>query len=156
MRRRFLATSSNYRAEETVVVAATASELGALHLAIDRFWARVDQIAPHPLDTIWWLELTTAIAEIGANIILHAYPNGMGTVGRIELRLRLYADRIEARLTDQGVAYQPEAARSIQHDDLLALPEGGLGLAIVRAAVDRLTYRRTPAGTNCWRLTKRF
>jgi anti-sigma regulatory factor (Ser/Thr protein kinase) len=125
-------------------------------LAIDRFWTLVDQVAASPLDTVWRLELTTAIAEIGANIILHAYPNGTGMAGRIELRLRLYANRIEARLTDQGVAYSPEVARSIQHDDLLALPESGFGLAIARTAVDRLAYRRTPAGTNCWRLIKRF
>jgi anti-sigma regulatory factor (Ser/Thr protein kinase) len=151
-----LATRSSHLAEETVVVAATASELGTLHLAIDHFWARVDQVVPRPLDSVWRLALTTAIAEIGANIILHAYPNGMGAVGCLQLRLRLYADRIEARLIDQGVAYQPEAARSIQPDDLLALREGGFGLVIVQAAVDRLTYRRTAAGTNCWRLTKRF
>lgn len=156
MRRRSLATRSSHLAEETVIIAATASELAALHSAIDRFWARVDQVAPRPLDAVWRLELTTAIAEIGANIILHAYPKGMSTAGCIQLRLRLYADRIEARLTDQGVAYQPAAARSIPHDDLLALPEGGFGLMIVRAAVDRLTYRRTSPGTNCWRLTKRF
>jgi anti-sigma regulatory factor (Ser/Thr protein kinase) len=156
LRRRSLATRSSHLAEETVVLAAAASELGALHLAINSFWARVDQVAPRPLDTVWRLELTTAIAEIGTNIILYAYPHGMGAVGCIELRLRLYADRIEARLTDQGVAYQPEAAQSIPHDDLFALREGGFGLVIVRAAVDRLAYRRTPAGTNCWRLTKRF
>jgi len=156
LRRHFLATSNSHLAEETVVLTAAASELGALHLAIDRFWARVDQVAPHPLETVWRLELTTAIAEISTNIILHAYPDGMGTTSCIELRLRLYADRIEARLIDQGVPYQLGATPSIQLDDPLELPEGGFGLAIVRAAVDRLTYHRTLAGTNCWRLTKRF
>jgi anti-sigma regulatory factor (Ser/Thr protein kinase) len=156
LRRRSLATRSSYLAEETVIVAAAASELDALHLAIDRFWTRVDQVAPHPLDTGWQLEFTTAIAEIGTNIILHAYPHGKVVTGCIELRLRLYDERIEARLIDQGVPYRLGAAPSIQLDDPLALPEGGFGLMIVRAAVDRLTYRRTLAGTNCWRLTKRF
>ena len=156
LRRRFLATSSGYLTEATAILAATASELGALHVALNRFWACVDQVAPRPLDTVWRLELTTAIAEVGTNIILHAYPNGTGAAGCIGLRLRLYADRIEARLIDQGVAYQPQAARSISHNDLFALREGGFGLVIVRTAVDRLSYYRTPAGTNCWRLIKRF
>jgi anti-sigma regulatory factor (Ser/Thr protein kinase) len=76
--------------------------------------------------------------------------------GCFQLRLRLYNDRVEARFADQGVAYQPAAAQPIQLDDVLTLPEGGFGLVIVRAAVDWLRYRRTPAGTNCWRLAKRF
>jgi anti-sigma regulatory factor (Ser/Thr protein kinase) len=38
----------------------------------------------------------------------------------------------------------------------LALPEGGYGLALARAAVDQLDYERTPDGINRWRLVKRF
>ena len=76
--------------------------------------------------------------------------------GCFQLRLRLYADRIEARLIDRGVAYQPAAAPSLQLDDIFELREGGFGLMIVRAGVDWLNYRRTPAGANCWRLIKRF
>jgi anti-sigma regulatory factor (Ser/Thr protein kinase) len=156
LRRRFLATSDSHLAEETVSVTATASELGTLHAAIERFWARVDQVAPRPPDSGWQLTLTTAIAEIATNIIQYAYPNEKVVAGLIELRLCLYADRIEARLSDQGVQYRLSAAPSIQLADPLALPEGGFGLVIVRAAVDRLTYDRTLAGTNCWQLTKLF
>jgi anti-sigma regulatory factor (Ser/Thr protein kinase) len=154
LRRHFLATSSRHLAEQTITLAATASGLDALHAAIDHFWARADQAAPRPLDASWRGELATAIAEIGANIIQHAYPNAM--TGCFQLRLRLYADRVEARFADQGVPYQPPAAQPIQLDDVLTLPEGGFGLVIVRAAVDWLRYRRTPAGTNCWRLAKHF
>ncbi len=112
--RRFLATSSGHLAEETVVVTAVASELDALHAVIDRFWARVDQAAPHPPDLGCRLTLTTAIAEICTNIILHAYPNAQEAVGYLQLRLRLYADRIEARLIDQGVPYKLSSTSTIR------------------------------------------
>ena len=156
LRRPALVTSGSHLIEETATLAATASELPALHLAIDRFWARADQARPCPQDSTWRLVLTTAIVEISTNIIIHAYPPGTARNGCLQLRLRLFADRVQARLTDRGVAYRPEAALAINLDDLFALREGGFGMLIVRAAVDRLSYHRTPAGINCWRLTKHF
>jgi hypothetical protein len=89
---------------------------------------------------------------------------------------------VEARFTDRGVAFVPQlqapsgapamtvetpfagygvafafpAPPSAPAADLAALPEGGYGLVLVRAAVDELVYARTPGGENQWRLVKRF
>jgi anti-sigma regulatory factor (Ser/Thr protein kinase) len=41
-------------------------------------------------------------------------------------------------------------------DDLSLFAEGGYGLQIARDAVDEVSYVRTPAGRNIWRLVKRF
>lgn len=75
----------------------------------------------------------------------------------MHLRLRLYADRVEATFTDDGVAHalRSETSNSAA-TDLREIPEGGFGLAIARKALDGLLYQRTPEGVNCWRLIKWF
>jgi anti-sigma regulatory factor (Ser/Thr protein kinase) len=57
-----------------------------------------------------------------------------------------------AQFTDRGVAWEPGSEPVTP--DPLDLPEGGLGLAVARGALDELTYRREPNGTNVWRLIK--
>lgn len=75
----------------------------------------------------------------------------------MRLRLNVYADRVEACFTDWGLAFNDSSRPpEVVGDDVFAVPEGGYGLAIARAALDRLDYRRTPRGTNSWRLVKRF
>ncbi|MCX6024248.1 MAG: ATP-binding protein, partial [Chloroflexi bacterium] len=62
-----------------------------------------------------------------------------------------------ARFTDRGVAF--EGALSVPYIEPLErgmLPEGGYGLRLARAALDRLEYRRTNAQINLWRLVKRL
>ena len=169
-------------AEETVVVPAVAGQLAALHAALARFWQAAGRTLARPPNTAWRLRFETAVAEVGANVVRHAYPAGAAP-GPMALRLRAYADRVEARFADQGVAFVPPlqatigAAATIVETpfagcglalafpaapptapaaDLSTLPEGGYGLALVRAAVDELVYARTPGGENQWRLVKRF
>jgi serine/threonine-protein kinase RsbW len=156
-RRRSLATKEQVLAEESIKVPAMAQDLAAMHTALDRFWAALDQVLAQPPDPRWRLLFATAVAEIGANIVRHAY--GASTEpGTMHLRLRAYDDRVEALFTDQGVAFvaPPNVASALPADDPLALPEGGYGLAIARTAVDQLDYARTPDGRNQWRLVKRI
>ena len=142
-------------AEETVVVGATAEELAALHAALDRFWDAVDAVLAQPPPQDWRLRFVTAVAEVAANIVRHAYPIGANR-GSLRLRLRLYADRVVASFADRGVGFVPGEVQGPPGADPAELPEGGFGLALARASLDRLEYRRTPTGTNCWRLTKRL
>ena len=140
-----------------MAVAATAPALAALHATLDRFWAAVERAAAEPPDARWRHLFATAVAEIAANIVRHAYPAG-AVPGTMHLRLRAYDGRAEALFTDHGVAFvdPAQSPRSLPADDPLALPEGGYGLALARAAVDRLDYARTPDGQNQWRLVKRW
>jgi serine/threonine-protein kinase RsbW len=151
-------------AEEAVVVPATAERLAALHGALARFWVAVQGAHPRPPDSAWRARFETAVAEIGANIVRHAYPPGTAP-GRLRLRLRAYPDRVEARFNDRGVEFSGDpsqwgAARAPGvapgPPDLADVPEGGYGLALVLQAVDRLDYARLAGGENRWRLVKRI
>jgi serine/threonine-protein kinase RsbW len=142
-------------AEESAVVPAAAEELAALHLMLERFWKLVDATVVQPPTQDWRHRFATALAEIAANVVRHAYPPGTAR-GPMRIRLRLYADRVVASFADQGVRFVPPEATGSPGTDRSELPEGGYGLALARATLDRLEYRRTPAGTNRWRLMKRF
>jgi anti-sigma regulatory factor (Ser/Thr protein kinase) len=141
---------------ETMRAPAEHAGLDALHPFLEHIWTQTGQILPEPPDTHWWLLVCTAMAEIAANIVHHAYPAGHAP-GVFHLRVRLYADRVEGCYTDRGVVFRELSyPPPISGDDLMELPEGGMGLSIARTALDHLHYRRTGAGTNVWRLVKRF
>ena len=143
-------------AEEFVVGAATPAELTALHAALDRFWGAVDCVVTPPPPQDWRLRFATAVLELATNVVRHAYPADAAP-GPMQVRLRAYADRSVARFADRGVPFTGSPGpRAAFEADALMLPEGGYGLALILACVDRLAYRRTPQGTNCWRLVKRF
>lgn len=133
--------------------------LGALHELLGRFFGAVNRVVPNPPGQEWSLQFTTAVMEIANNIVRYAYP-AVAEPGPLELRLRAYPGRIEAWFTDRGVKYAPPAviapASMSDELDVFAIPEGGYGLTLVRAAVNRLDYHRTQKGVNHWRLVKRF
>lgn len=157
-RRRSLATRDAVLAEERVVVPATPEHFAALHDALDRCWEAARRALAQPPERARWLEFTTAVMEIANNIVRHAFPDGAAPA-RLELRLRVYADRIEARFTDRGVPFSapadPLSAPAGNELDIVGIAEGGYGLALAREAVDRLDYHRTPGGLNRWRLVTR-
>ena len=94
----------------------------------------------------------TAVAEIAANIIRHAYPSGVGV---LRLQLRYDSGSIQADFSDTGQPFQPRPAEPrpapTAQDEL---PEGGWGLNLARDCLDKLDYWRTPDGTNRWLLIK--
>ena len=151
-----LATSGNILVAESVEVPADAESIAALHTALERFWVAVEQAPVQPPDAAWRRRFATAVAEIGTNIVRHAYPPGT-LPGSVRLQLRAYADRAEAHVTDHGAAFTPQVELDrVPMPDPFTLPEDGFGLAIVRVAVDEVRYCRTPGGENHWQLTKRL
>lgn len=133
---------------ESAEVQARAEDMGALHEALDRFWPALD-VPPEPR---WKHEMETAIAEIAANIVKHAYAD-VDTPGPLRLALHGYPDRMEALFHDKGKlfeAVQPPAAVS----DIP--PTSGYGLALARAATDELRYERRSDHSNVWHLIKRW
>ena len=118
-------------------------------------WREVDGIWSRPPDAAWRAQFATGVGEIGANIIQYAYPSDVP--GMLALRLRVFDHRIEACFSDDGRPYEGDVAAHflLEPDDPLLLADSGRGIALARAAVDDLTYKRAPAGTNHWCLTKR-
>jgi len=149
-------------AEESAVFPATVQQLDAVHAALGRFWEAVDRAVPAAFgrhDRVARAAFLTAVGEIGANIVHHAYPRG--APGTVRLRLRLYPDRVELRFSDRGRPFadaKPRRDREplVQDADVFALAEGGRGLALAGLALDELRYHRTPGGQNRWRLVKRL
>ncbi len=90
------------------VITATASRLDVMHTLLAGFWTKAALAGAAPADATWRLRFATAVAEIGANIVRHAYPVGVEP-RRLRLRLRAFSHRIEARFTDGGEPFtQPE------------------------------------------------
>lgn len=123
---------------------------------IERFWSHAASISQLPSES-WRHLFTTALAEVAANGLRHAYPSD-ATMRPLHVRLRLFPDRIEALLIDWGAPYKPTFSTSDAPDDdidIAMLPESGYGLFIARSALDSLRYRRSRSGYNCWKLVKK-
>ena len=106
----WLVMSPDESATQTIIVSATAESLEAFFGLLESFYATfgVDGLeAP----SLWWQNcLTTAVLEIGGNVVRHAYP-GSNPVGDLSLSLHRYSDRVEACLRDRGVAFVPRPER---------------------------------------------
>jgi serine/threonine-protein kinase RsbW len=81
--------------------------------------------------------ITSAFIEAFNNSVVHAYRGT--TAGSVDLRLQVSPYQLQLELAETG---RPFRAESIQEPDLDALPEGGLGLFIIRRFMDRVSYRR--------------
>lgn len=143
---------------DSVDMPAAFAGMDDVHAALARFWAAAEPVLPTWPDGRWRGLFDSTVAEIAANIVRHAYPPEQ-TGGRFSLDLRGFPDRVEASLYDNGVRYEPPPALpDVDLSDALASSglDGGWGLPIAWAAVDRLEYERTPEGRNCWRIEKRL
>ena len=147
-----------------LAMSASVTELEWVHAALERFWVALAAGTAAQPSAVWRMQFATAVAEIAGNIAAHAHMSE--PAGTLRLRLSAYPDRVEARFSDRGAPYalpmQAALPTSAQAEldscdvELADVPERGRGLAITRAAVDELHYRRTPTGRNHWRLMKRF
>ena len=133
---------------------AVLSALEPFHSELGRFW---DDVTPTLVPSVpdrWKMEFATACAEICANIIKHAFTES-SQPGTMVLHLRLYQNRVEAEITDDGAFFDEESgtgdpAPGPDGD----VPESGRGLQVARALLDTLRYRRSRESKNHWLLVK--
>ncbi len=94
-------------------------------------------------------EIVSALGEAFNNIVLHAYRDVHG--GTIDMRVCATPSSVEVVLSDRGRSFDPSAipayvapqmddAGGIDDIDLDRLPEGGMGLFIIRSFMDEMTY----------------
>jgi serine/threonine-protein kinase RsbW len=92
-----------------------------------------------PKDAIWRLEV--ALDEVLSNVVRHG--SAAGTVGPIAVELDVLGSRIEVVVTDDAPAFNPlEVQAPDASVSLEDRPLGGLGIALVKALMDEVTYER--------------
>lgn len=92
------------------------------------------------------LDVVQAVDESAANIIMHGYRGGPGT---IDVEIRRERDSLTVCLRDRAPLFDP--TRVPAPDLTLPLdqrPLGGMGIYLTRKFVDELAYRVTPEGGN--------
>jgi serine/threonine-protein kinase RsbW len=82
-----------------------------------------------PLEDETLADLKLALTEACSNSVRHAYPDAEGLV---DILFELHADRLVIEVADDGPGFTPAGGRA--DDD--APPEGGLGIAIIKAVSD--------------------
>lgn len=109
--------------------------------------ARACDAPPSCLD-----DLVQAVDEAATNIILHGYD---GQPGTIDLTAELVGDDIVITLEDRAPAFDPLGA---PEPDLSIPPmqrkPGGMGVHLMRLAMDTIEHRDRPGGGNILTLTR--
>lgn len=152
---------------------------------VSRVCAEVAALAAERTDAATAGEIDLGLAEAMSNIARHGYPDGdpagEGGPGTVQLVCVERPDGWSLRLFDRGRPIPEERLHPPDPDDagnasanragdpsglspspfdfdpacIEALPEGGMGLALLRASFDRIDYRSGARG-NLLVLTKRF
>jgi serine/threonine-protein kinase RsbW len=92
-------------------------------------------------------QTVSALGEAFNNIAIHGYPDG--PPGEVVVEIGWTHDEIVMKITDTGLSFDPE---QVELPDLDALPEGGMGLFIIRSFMDAVDYQSGPP--NVLRLVK--
>lgn len=101
------------------------------------------------IDTSFRHEMITAFGEAFNNIVCHGYRGR--TDGMMEVEADVRPGELTLKITDDGEAVDYS---TIPRPDLDSLPEGGMGVYIMYAMVDEVTYTGGPS--NVLSLTKRM
>jgi anti-sigma regulatory factor (Ser/Thr protein kinase) len=100
-------------------------------------------------------QVMSAFVEAFNNTAIHAYRDR--PVGPVEVRLDVHRDRLVVTLIDEGSGFEASAVPppSLDPTNVAALPEGGMGLFIMRSFMDEVTHRAED-GRNVLTLVKRL
>ena len=93
-----------------------------------------------PLDAEVLADLKLAVTEACGNAVRHAYGDDEGVV---TVRVVTTGDRLELVVEDDGTGIDADAVPDFLAEDR---PEGGMGMAIMRAVVDELDIRNGAGG----------
>ena len=120
--------------------------LSELHALFDRFFAEAEASGT-PIPSEDRVALRTAGGELAANIVEHACKHV--PEARVALAVVAFPDRVEVVFEDSGLPYAERGTHALDE-----LPQRGMGLRLVDAAVDTVEYQRSGA-TNRWCLVRR-
>lgn len=85
-------------------------------------------------------QMEACVVEVVNNAIKHSYHLQPGH--EVDITISLYPDRIEFSICNTGEPMKSWEKTSIDFDpqDVCALPEGGMGLYIIKSIMDEVTY----------------
>ncbi|MCA9550486.1 MAG: ATP-binding protein [Myxococcales bacterium] len=92
----------------------------------------------------------SAFVEAFNNAVIHAYEGR--DQGPVQVELEVAPQHLTVRVIDEGQPFVPE---DVPEPNLAALPEGGLGLFIIRNFMDQVRYERVH-GRNVLTMVKAF
>jgi anti-sigma regulatory factor (Ser/Thr protein kinase) len=97
-------------------------------------------------------DLVQVVDEAATNVITHGY---RGNPGWLDVRVTVEADRFVVILADGAPSFDPT---TVAEPDLgippMARTPGGMGVHLIRAATDAITYRPRPGGGNILTMTR--
>jgi len=112
------------------------------------------------LDELPTAEVELCAVEAATNAIKHAYGGKRGR--EVSVVLSFTDQYLDLEIRDEGLSMPLEqqerlrngsAVLAFEPSDLASVPEGGMGLEIIRRTMDRVEYS-TDGGSNQLRLTK--
>lgn len=110
--------------------------------------AGISRSVPMSQETL--ADLKLAVTEACGNVVRHAYPGGRGSV-RVEFDVAPTAIRVS--IVDEGLGVRGQIRDSAEGGDL---PEGGMGLAIIKAIVDGFSVETGDGGGTVVTIRKRL
>jgi len=137
--RHHLRVAQNSFVLDTVTGADTLDGIGTM---IEQLWLSHDHV-PDAVRT----EIEIAVGEISANIIEHSAKDGPV---RLRMEVRVLPDKIRVSFVDDGLPADVDVTAPVMPDQSA---EGGRGLALAHAVLDRFPYRRSLV--NHWTLVSR-
>ena len=126
----------------TITIATRTDDIDVVHDMLEDVWAKSPSVSA--TDRV---SFETALIELSSNVIRHA-DDGSGI--QCVLTVGVSDARIEARLTDTGVASDVELAGHTMPEQFA---ESGRGFAMIKALVDEVEYVRT-GSINHWRISR--
>ena len=93
-------------------------------------------------------QAVSALGEAFNNVVLHSYAGR--PAGDVVVEITWTRNEIVMQITDDGLSFDPT---QVELPDLDALPEGGMGLFIIRSFMDEVDYQAGPP--NVLRMVKR-
>jgi serine/threonine-protein kinase RsbW len=93
-------------------------------------------------------QAVSALGEAFNNVVLHSYAGR--PAGDVVVEITWTRNEIVMQITDDGLSFDPQ---QVELPDLDALPEGGMGLFIIRSFMDEVDYQAGPP--NVLRMVKR-
>lgn len=125
------------------------SDVAERHLILHNDIQQIPQLAKFvesiatekELDQAMQMSLNLALEEAVTNVIMYAYPEGAD--GLVDIEAIIRKDRLDFLVTDSGRPFDP--TKTPEPDISLGIeerPVGGLGIHLVRAIMDSISYER--------------